>query len=104
MKSYISVFSLVIVALLTFSNCAKKEKDPMACCTVPTTGVVGTSVSFSSTCSMDATDFVWSFGDGDSSMVANTTHTYSAAATYTVKLMAMKGSKMNTASASIVIH
>ena len=76
----------------------------MACCTVPATAAVSESVNFSSTCSMDASDFVWAFGDGDSSMVANTTHVYTAAATYTVKLMAMKGSKMNTTSATIVIH
>lgn len=104
MKKHFKIFSLIIVALLTFSNCSKKAMGPMACCTVPATGTVGTAVSFSSACSMDATDFKWMFGDGDSSMDATPTHVYTAAATYTVKLMVMRGTEMNQTSKSITIN
>ena len=93
-----------MIAIAAFSNCSKKEMGPMACCTVSATGTVGQPVTFSSACSMDATEFRWQFGDGDSSMDANTTHIYTAAATYTVKLMAMKGMSMNETSKSITIH
>ena len=104
MKTIIILFAIALSAIFTFSNCQKKEMGTMACCTVPSTGTVGHAVNFSSSCSMNATDYKWMFGDGDSSMDATTTHTYTTAATFTVTLMAMKGSKMDQTSKSITIH
>ncbi len=106
MKKYIKILSIALVAMLALANCQKKTsmKDTMACCDVSATGTVGQAVNFSSSCSMGATDYKWEFGDGDSSMVANCTHIYTAAATYTVKLMVMKGSIMDQTTKSIKIN
>ena len=93
----------MIIMIISFTNCAK-ETSPKACCDVPTTGTAGTAVTFSSACSSNANEFKWTFGDGDSSLAANTTHIYTASGTYTVKLMAMKGSKMDEISKSISIN
>ena len=103
MKTKIKLAGLLFVAIIAFASCMK---EPMACCDVPTTGTVGVSVSFSSSCSMDASTYDWNFGDGATSTEANPTHTYTAAGTYKVVLMAMskKGKKMNETSKSITIN
>ncbi len=46
------------------------------------------TVQFTNT-STGSTNFVWFFGDGTTSTLANPTHTYSASGTYTVKLRAL---------------
>ncbi|MEM1405797.1 MAG: choice-of-anchor I family protein [Bacteroidota bacterium] len=48
-------------------------------------------VSFTSTGSSDILDYIWSFGDGDSSFVANPTHVYDAFGDYTVTLVVNEG-------------
>jgi PKD repeat protein len=104
MKTQIKFLSMVFVAALAFSSCMKA---PMACCDVPATATHGQAVSFNSTCSMNASSYEWDFGDGSAkSTDANSTHTYTAAGTYTVKLMAMSknGKKMNETTKSITIN
>ena len=103
MKTQIKFLSMALVATFAFASCMKK---PMACCDVPSTGTVGQSVSFSSSCSMDASSYEWDFGDGTKSTDAAATHTYTTAGTYTVKLMAMSknGKKMDETSKSITIN
>jgi PKD repeat protein len=46
------------------------------------------SVNFTDNSSNDATQWLWDFGDGNSSSLQNPTHTYSAPGTYTVCLTA----------------
>ncbi len=104
MKKYFSITGIALITILAFSMCTKSEKNPMACCSVPTTATIGQTVSFSSSCSMDATDYKWMFGDGDSSMMANPTHIYTAASTYTISFMAMKGSKMDQLTKTITVN
>ncbi len=104
MKSITKLFSITVIAVLALTSCMKK---PMACCDVPASGTVGLSLSFNSACSMDASQYEWNFGDGSAvSKEATTTHSYTAAGTYTVKLMAMdkKGKNMNETSKSITIN
>ena len=98
------LLGMAIVAIIAFASCMKK---PMACCDVPATGTVGQSVAMSSTCSMDASKYEWNFGDGTAvSTDANTSHSFSTAGTYTVKLMVMdkKGKNMSETSKSIAIN
>ena len=104
MKTKTKLFGMAFVATFALVSCMKK---PMACCDVPATGTHGQSISFNSACSMDASQYSWDFGDGSAaSTEATTTHTYSAAGTYTVKLMAMdkKGKNMSETSKSITIN
>lgn len=103
MKTKMKFLSVALLASFAFVGCMKK---PMACSDVPATGTHGQSISFSSACSMDASQYEWNFGDGTKSTDANTTHTYSAAGTYSVNLMCMdsKGKNMNEISKSITIN
>ena len=96
MKTRFKLLNIVLVTLLIMS-CSATVKNPMACCMVPTTGIVGQPILFNSTCSTDASKYKWDFGDGTSTTDANPSHTYSTAGNYTVKLMAMNSdeSKMN---------
>lgn len=97
-------FSLAVIVIISFASCSKK---PMACCDVPTTGTSGQSISFSSSCSMDAEQYEWDFGDGSTvSKEANPAHVFVLAGTYTVSLMVMdkKGKNMDETSKSIVIN
>ncbi|MFI5221408.1 MAG: PKD domain-containing protein [Bacteroidia bacterium] len=110
MKTSIKFLSVVFFALVIFS-CSKSSdtmvmKDPMACCSMPSTGTVGQSISFSSSCSTDAGNYKWDFGDSTTSTNANPTHTYLKARIYTVKLTATSsdGMKSNDASKSITIN
>jgi PKD repeat protein len=75
--------------------------------TVPTSGIVNRSVSFSSTasssgCSGD-THYRWSFGDGATSSSRNTTHTYTHTGTYTWRLTATVGTATCSKTGTIVI-
>lgn|ERR1035437_1801299 len=103
MKTNIKFFCMVFAVTLAFTSCMKK---PMACCDFPATSTHGQAVSFTSTCSMNASSYSWDFGDGATSTDANATHTYNTAGTYTVKIMAMSknGKKMDEISKSITIN
>ena len=80
-----SILAFLFVGALTLSSCMK---EPMACIEAPSSGTVGQSITFTS-CSMDAHHVEWTFGDGATASESTTTHIYSAAGTYTVKLVAM---------------
>ncbi|OFY83847.1 MAG: hypothetical protein A3F72_07550 [Bacteroidetes bacterium RIFCSPLOWO2_12_FULL_35_15] len=104
MKTKTKLFSIAFIAILAFASCMK---EPMACCDVPTTGTIGQSVSFSSSCSIDASKYEWNFGDGSAvSTEATATHIYTTAGTYTVKLMAMSKNekKMSETTKTITIN
>ncbi len=105
MKVTIKIASmLAIVGLLCLTSC---QKEPMACFDAsPTTISAGQSVSFTSTCSMDAHHYEWEFGDGGTSMDANPSHTYNTAGSYTVKLktMSKKSNKMDEISKTITVN
>ena len=105
MKAKLKIVAMIaLVGLLGFTSCQKK---PMACFDAsPTTISAGQSVSFTSTCSMDAHHYEWEFGDGGTSMDANPTHTYNTAGSYTVKLktMSKNSKKMDETSKTITVN
>lgn len=94
---------MVLATFLILTSCSKK---PTACSDVPTSGSVGQVLSFSSSCSTDASTYEWDFGDGTTSTDANPTHAYTATGTFTVKLMAMSDNKkkMSDISKNITIN
>jgi len=65
----------------------------------------GTNISFSNTSAntTGATNYSWNFGDSNSSLLKNPTHTYSAAGTYTVTLTVSNGSNCAAVSVPTVI-
>lgn len=97
-----------LVILLAFamafitSSCHKE--NPVACLNVPSTGKVGTSLTFTG-CSTGAHHEEWDFGDAATATGSTVTHAYNKAGTYTVKLTAYNEakSKSDTKTASITI-
>src|SRR5439155_672591 len=84
----------------------------LAFTTAPTTGTVGTSVSFTAQAAGDTAPytFSWNFGDGTANVAGGTTnpntqsHTYNAKGTFTVKVNATSANaKLATATSSITI-
>jgi PKD repeat protein len=71
----------------------------------PLTGVAPLEVSFVNT-SQDATEYVWYFGDGETSTAVSPTHTYTAGGVYTVSLCALNpgGSAWVTHTNYITVH
>ncbi len=66
------------------------NQPPVANANGPYSGTAGTAISFSSAGSSDPdgsiASYAWSFGDGGTSTLANPTHAYAAAGTYSVSL------------------
>ncbi|MEQ9264433.1 MAG: PKD domain-containing protein [Balneolaceae bacterium] len=64
--------------------------DPTAVINGPYTGTEGISIAMSSAGSSDSdgsiASYAWTFGDGNSSTLANPSHTYASAGSYTVSL------------------
>jgi PKD repeat protein len=58
--------------------------DPAAVFSSSATGLTAT---FNSTASVNVVTYAWNFGDGSTDVTANPTHTYTAAGTYTVRLI-----------------
>jgi gliding motility-associated-like protein len=67
----------------------------------PTTGQSPLSVDFTNT-STNASNYFWSFGDGDSSLIVNPNHVFDPKGDYTVILTATHGNCTDTM--SVVIH
>ncbi len=86
MKTKMNLSGLLVLITIALASCMKEQ---MACCELPETAMAGQPVSFSSSCSRDAGRYKWDFGDGNTSNDANPTHTYSAAGTYMVVMMAL---------------
>jgi plastocyanin len=76
------------------------EYDPAANFTYSISA--GNQVAFTNS-SLNATTFTWNFGDGETSSSNNPTHTYPAAGTYTVQLIAEECGLSDTINQTITI-
>jgi len=101
MKRNVNILIGIVCSLILIS-CSKA--NPEACLTVPLTGKVGTSITFTS-CSVNAHHEEWDFGDAATSTGATVTHSYNKAGTYVVKLTALNEdkSKSDSKTSSIII-
>ena len=69
----------------------------------PTTGDAPLNVTFTDTSTGGPTSWAWNFGDGATSTAQNPTHTYTAAGTYNVTLVATNAGGSDTATGTITV-
>jgi len=69
----------------------------------PSTACEGAPITFNNT-SVGASTYVWNFGDGTSSTAVSPSHSYTAAGTYTVELIASNGPCSDTQTVSITVN
>jgi parallel beta-helix repeat protein len=87
MKTIIHSFLVIFFSLLLTTSCEKSDPDaPKACFDVPENVYAGVAVTFNSSCSENATSFLWDFDDGGSSTEANPSHVFQSAGSYKVEL------------------
>ena len=93
-----SLISLSLLILL-FSSCSKHNDvqpatNAKACFTAPTTASVSVPVTFNSSCTVNASAYLWDFGDGTATSTdPNPAHAYSKASSFTVKLTVTAANK-----------
>jgi PKD repeat protein len=88
-------FFLFVVAVL----CAGCKPDVESCFTFT---ISHGTVTFSSSCSIEAVAYTWEFGDGETSIAESPSHTYTTSGSYTVTLQ-VTDKKGNVASASELV-
>ncbi len=77
---------------------------PVASFTAPTSACMNTTVSFTNTSTGTPTTYLWNFGDGLTSTLANPTHTYyGPPGVYTVTLTVTNAAGTNTTTSSISV-
>jgi PKD repeat protein len=95
------------VTIFLFTSClllSGCSKTPEACIKVDTTTLrVDMDIQFNASCSTNADDYNWDFGDGSSGYGAVITHKYANAKSYTVKLVASNSSHSSFMSQDIVV-
>jgi PKD repeat protein len=77
---------------------------PVASFTAPTSACVNTTVTFSNTSTGTPTSYLWNFGDGQTSTLANPTHTYATSGSYTVTLTVTNTAGNNSTTSTVVIQ
>jgi PKD repeat protein len=77
---------------------------PVASFTAPTSACVNTTVTFSNTSIGTPTSYLWNFGNGQTSTLANPSYTYATAGSYTVTLTVTNAAGSNTTTSSIVVQ
>ncbi|MGE5412993.1 MAG: PKD domain-containing protein [Syntrophomonadaceae bacterium] len=83
---------------------AATEAAPTAAFRISPTGpIIGTTVHFFDGSTGAPTSWSWDFGDGHVANVANPSHFYSAAGTYTVTLSATNAGGTNSASKTVTV-
>jgi PKD repeat protein len=102
MKRNLLIFTAIFGAVI-LTTCKKDDPAPVANF-VPskTTAAVNTAITFTNS-STNATSYLWSFGDGNSSAEMNPSHTYTTAGTFTVLLTATGKGGSNSTSKDITI-
>lgn len=77
---------------------------PISSFTAPSSACVNTAVSLTNTSTGTPTSYLWNFGDGQTSTLANPTHIYATAGTYTVTLTVSNAAGNNTTTSIVVIQ
>ena len=94
--------------LFIFSGCSKKS-DPVptnqltSCITVQSGTLFAQQSILFTSCSKQASTWLWDFGDGGGAATENPTHTYNAAGTFTVKLTTSDGKNTQVSTLQITV-
>jgi PKD repeat protein len=98
--------TLIFTALLLGGALAGCGKGPDACFTIekgqPSSKITD-DVEVNATCSADASEYVWEWGDGASTTGVKVKHKYNAAGTFTIKLTAKNDNKSSSTSRQVTI-
>lgn len=102
MKNITTISIILLLFVFGFSNCTKEPKTDFIIS--KTSVVTGEEVNFTNK-TVDGVNYIWDFGDGNSSELENPTHTYSNFGNYNVKLTAYskKDKKKNSKTMSISV-
>ena len=100
MKTLLCIISLTLL----FASCKKSEtvSPPVASFTVSAQALLNEPIQFTST-STGAVNFLWSFGDGDTSTLSAPIHTYTVYGMFTVTLTATNTGGASTATKTIKV-
>lgn len=107
MKTLKTLLYIATVCTLLFS--CNKDNDPVdpnepkACFDEVPSVAAGTEIQFTSTCSENATEYLWDFGDEATSTEANPKHTFASEGTYTVTLTVYKDTKSASTQRTVTI-
>ena len=107
MKKHASVFfvfSFVFVSLYMMEGCSKAAPaQPGACIgSISSPSIVGTLLTFRS-CTVGASSYTWSFGDGTSATGDSATHVYANTGTYSGSLTVVIDGRTTTATFSVTV-
>ena len=94
--------AIAIAGICMIDGCSKTSTIAACIGTIPSTASAGVSVRFSS-CTVGASGYKWSFGDGASASGQAVTHAYAAAGTYTGTLTVTDNNGSNSKNYSITI-
>lgn len=100
------LFFIPLLSFILFS-CDKEDEVPTPVAnfsTSKTSALVNEEIQFNNS-SENATDYLWDFGDGNTSMEKNPMHWYTNAGSYKVTLTARAADKMNSLSIKVdILH
>ncbi len=86
------------------SNSTVNNRPPVACFDIAAGNTLTVNASCSSDPDSNPLTYAWDFGDGSSATGVNTTHNYSAAGSYTVKLTVSDGKTTSVLSKTFVAN
>ena len=106
MKKHASVFlvlSFDLASLYMMESCSKAPAQPNACVgTISSPAIVGTILTFRS-CTIGASSYTWSFGDGTSATGDSATHVYTTTGTYKGNLTVVIGGRSSTVTFTVSV-
>ena len=103
----------VILSITTTTGCTATTKDTVQVGTVkpvakftasPTTVCTNSPVTFTDGSSNNPTDWIWNFGDGNTSILQNPVYSYNTPGTYIVTLHAYVSGCNDSAKATIIVN
>lgn len=87
MKTQIHIFLLLVLTGTGIYSCEKNDSNlPEACFVASQERKTGVPIDFSTSCSLNASSYLWDFGDGQHSEEAYPSHTYDEGGDYAVTL------------------
>jgi|GEM_PF-6055468 len=101
-----STLILLTLTWLSFSGCSKDDVGPQlkACITVSDSVLKSNQIIHFQSCSENASEFLWDFGDSSSTSIAEyPEHVYKDGGTYTVTLTVTSGSNKSTTTKDVVV-